>query len=126
MKNDIEKNRYNPELFLAAWKNADKESSRAIVLGEIEFEGYEEKYEYMMGNFLQNISEIDNIVQQFCIESYQESGDDIDNYILDMSWVELQDNKVCLGYWGRFVNIELRADFIFHNEKWEMEEIYFQ
>jgi hypothetical protein len=35
-------------------------------------------------------------------------------------------DKVVMGYWGAYVNIELRAFFIKHNDKWEMKEIYWK
>ncbi len=43
-----------------------------------------------------------------------------------MSWVSLDDTKVVSGYWGRFDNVELKATFVLGDEKWTIEDIYFQ
>lgn len=44
------------------------------------------------------------------------------------NWTKLEKdgNKIELEYWGRFVNIELRATCILDGAVWKVEDIYFQ
>ena len=121
----VEKDRYNGKQLLEEWIAADK-TGKVIVVKEIEVEGYEEHLEEMVQSFWRNISMIDNEVQQFCKDSWEKSGEDAQNYVVDLSWIALDAAGVEMGYWGRNVNIELRAKYSFQNEQWTQEEIDFQ
>ena len=121
----VEKDRYNGKQLLEKWNAADK-TGKVIVVNEIEVEGYEEHLEEMVQSFWRNISMIDNEVQQFCKDSWEKSGEDAKNYIVDLSWIALDADGVEMGYWGRNVNIELRAKYNYQNEQWTQEEIDFQ
>jgi len=46
----------------------------SVVVDGIEVEQYVPKFEEMMQSFWKNISQIDNKVQKFCIENYEESN----------------------------------------------------
>lgn len=121
----MEKNRYNGKQLLEEWIAADK-TGKVIVVNEIEVEGYEEHLEEMVQSFWSNISMIDNEVQQFCKDSWEKSGEDAKNYVVDLSWIALDADGVEMGYWGRNANIELRAKYNYQNEQWAREEIVFQ
>ena len=104
----FEENRYNAAQLYDAWHHADK-SGKVILVGDIEVEQYDPGFEEMMESFWKNISGIDNSVQQFCREACAGSESDSRNYIVDLSWVSPEGDKIILGYVGRFVNVELRA-----------------
>ena len=104
----FEENRYNAAQLYDAWHHADK-SGKVILVGDIEVEQYDPGFEEMMESFWKNISGIDNSVQQFCREACAGSEPDSRNYIVDLSWVSPEGDKIILGYVGRFVNVELRA-----------------
>ena len=72
-------------------------------------EGYDPEYEDLICMFWKNITAIDNSVQEFCAEECSRSGEDSKNFVVDLSWVALEDGQIELGYWGRFVNVELRV-----------------
>ena len=42
-----------------------------------------------------------------------------------MSWVSLEEDQIGLGYWGKYVNIELLAVCKCEAERWEISEIYY-
>lgn len=44
------------------------------------------------------MSKIDNIVQHFCVKLYNKSYEDIKIFIVDLSEVSLNNNKVELAY----------------------------
>ena len=104
----FEENRYNAAQLYDAWHHADK-SGKVILVGDIEVEQYDPGFEEMMESFWKNISGIDNSVQQFCWEACAGSESDSRNYIVDLSWISPEGDKIILGYVGRFVNVELRA-----------------
>ena len=120
-----EKDRYKSNQLLEMWVNADK-SKKTIVVNDIEIEQYVPQFEKLIQSFWMNISEIDNKVQRFCIEKHEGSNQDLKNYIVELSWVSLAENLVELGYWGKYVNIELRAICKCKAEHWDIDEIYYQ
>lgn len=120
-----EKDRYNAGRLSDMWLKADK-SGKTIVIDDIEIEQYYPELEDMMRSFWMNISDIDNRVQQFCIENFDRLNDDIKNYIVELSWVSLEENQVELGYWGKYVNAELRAICNYEDDHWMISEIYYQ
>ena len=120
-----EKDRYKSNQLLEMWVNADK-SKKTIVVNDIEIEQYVSRFEEMVQSFWKNISEIDNKVQEFCIENYEGSNQDIKNFIVELSWVSLEEDQIKLGYWGKYVNIELRAVCKCEAEHWEISEICYQ
>ena len=120
-----EKDRYKSNQLLEMWVNADK-SKKTIVVNDIEIEQYVSRFEEMVQSFWKNISEIDNKVQEFCIENYEGSNQDIKNFIVELSWVLLEEDQIKLGYWGKYVNIELWAVCKCKAEHWEISEICYQ
>jgi hypothetical protein len=60
------------------------------------------------------------------MDSCEKSGEDAQNYVVDLSWIALEADGVEMGYWGRNVNIELRAICNYQNEQWTLEKIDFQ
>lgn len=73
-----------------------------------------------------HIKEIDNTVQKFCKNSFEQGKFDIRNYMVSLAWITFEIDKVVMGYWGEFVNIELRAIFSIKNGMWEKIDIYYQ
>lgn len=130
-KYKIKMNRYPENIILEAWEKADK--TQKIVLIDsceldcsIEIEGYENTSDDVVVSFLLLIREIDNIVQEFCNNSFQQGKFDIRNYMVSLEWIAFETDKVVMGYWGEFVNIELRAIFSMKNGVWEKIDIYYQ
>jgi len=127
----IKMNRYPENIILEAWEKADK--TQKIVLIDsceldfsIEIDGYENMSNYVVVSFLLHIREVDNIVQEFCKNSFQHGKFDIRNYMVSLAWITFETDKVVMGYWGEFVNIELRAIFSIKDGVWEKIDIYYQ
>ncbi|MBP3459618.1 MAG: hypothetical protein J6K58_10445 [Lachnospiraceae bacterium] len=118
-------NRYDSRTYCKLWNMADK-TQKVILVGEIELEGYQEKFDLMITRFWSQITEIDNNIQCFCREAFEKGTYDIDNYIVSLQWVSVGENKVTMGYWGDHVNIELRAVCVYKNMQWEISDIYYQ
>ncbi len=121
----MEKDRYDSDVMLKKWIATDK-NGKKISVNEIDVEGYEPEFEDMIRSFWKNITSFDNQVQQFCMDSCEKSGEDAKNYAVDLVWIALEADGVEMGYWGRNVNIELRAICNYQNEQWTLEEIDFQ
>ncbi len=119
---DFDKDRYDSFQLLEKWLKADKDAG-TIVVDDIEVEGYEPEYEDLMLLFWRQISIIDNKVQEFCAEECDRTGEDSKNYVVDLSWVSLEDRQIEIGYWGRFVNAELRVSL---DDQMNITDIYFQ
>ncbi len=119
---DLEKDRYDSAQLLEKWLTADK-GAKTIVVDDIEVEGYDTEYEELIGLFWNNITAIDNSVQEFCAEECSRSGEDSKSFVVDLSWEALEDGQIELGYWGRFVNVELRVTL---DDQMNITDIYFQ
>lgn len=79
--------------------------------------------------FLQRVAEYDNMVQDFCANSFQAGKHDAKNYEVSLAWIDFEDagsQKAVMGYWGKHVNLELRAVFLYTESEWQVEEIYWQ
>lgn len=130
-KYEIKMNRYPEKIILEAWEKADKEQRTVVIDSSeldfsIEIEGHENASTDAIVSFLMNIREADNIVQEFCKDSSQHSKFDIRNYIVSLEWINFETDRVIMGYWGEFVNIELRAIFLIKSGIWEKVDIYYQ
>ena len=88
----FDKDRYDSSKMLDKWIEANKDG-RTIVVDNIEVEGYERKFEDVIIIFWKQISIIDNQVQDFCAEECSRSGEDIKEYIVDLSWVSIEDGQ---------------------------------
>jgi putative Mn2+ efflux pump MntP len=134
MKNSkykIKMNQYPENIILEKWEKADKTQKTVLIDSSeldlsIEIDGYENTSNDVVVSFLLNIREVDNIVQKFCKNSFQQGKFDIRNYMVSLEWVTFDTDKVVMGYWGEFVNIELRAIFLMKNGIWEKRDIYYQ
>lgn len=130
-KYEIKMNRYPENIILGAWEKADKTKNTILIDSceldfSIEIERYENTTNDVVVSFLLHIGEVDNIVQEFCKNSFQHGKFDIRNYMVSLEWVTFETDKVVIGYWGEFVNIELRAIFSMKNGIWEQMDIYYQ
>ena len=130
-KYEIKMNRYAENIISEAWEKADKTQKTVIINSceldfSIEIDGHENTSNDVVVSFLLNIREVDNIVQEFCKNSFQHSEFDIRNYMVSLEWITFETDKVVMGYWGEFVNIELRAIFSMINGIWEKIDIYYQ
>jgi hypothetical protein len=130
-KENIKMNRYSKNIILEAWEKADK-VQKTVTLDSskldfsIEIDGYENVSHDVIVSFLLYIKDADNIVQEFCRNSFQHGKADIRNYMVYLVWVTFEGDRVVMGYWGEFVNIELRAIFSISNGVWEKVDIYYQ
>jgi hypothetical protein len=116
----VEKDRYNSELLLQKWSEADK-SAGTFLVEDIEVVDYDPAYESIAEAFWKNISDIDNQVQDYCEESYRKSSFGPENYIADLAWLEFSDDGVYLVCWGRTVNFEIGAKCSYINGGWKIE-----
>ena len=119
---DFDKDRYDPSQLLEKWIEADKDA-RTIGVDGIEVEGYEPYHEDLIQLFWKSITAIYNKLQEFCSEECDRYGEDSKNYVTDLYWVSLEDGQIEMGYWGRFVNVELRVSL---DDQMNITDIYFQ
>ena len=118
----FDKDRYDSAQLSEKWIEVDKDA-RTIVVDGIEVEGYEPDHEDLIQLFWKSITAIDNKVQEFCSEECKRSGEDSKNFLVDLSWVSLEDGQIEMGYWGRVVNVELRVAL---DDQMNITDIYFQ
>jgi len=124
-------NRISVNEVLTAWENADK--SKEVILLEsansdwsIEVDGIQNITHPMFEHFLSKIDAIDNGVQLYCKEVYENSNHKIENYIVSLQWISVLENSITMGYWGDYVNIELRSNIEYDNGVWKQKDIYYQ
>jgi glycosylphosphatidylinositol transamidase (GPIT) subunit GPI8 len=121
----FELNKYTSEQFLNEWEIANK-TKGIVEISDVEIEFDQETSEALIQKFFLQINDIDNEVQKFCKENYERSTYNIKNYIVDLAWIKIKNNTITLGYWGEYVNIELRAICKFENLIWKIVDIYYQ
>ncbi len=92
---------------------------------EMHVNGKEEITRDFVKEILAKIPDFDNYVEDFCELNYKRSSFDAKNYIVALSWISIEQNKVIMRYWGEYVNIELEAIFVKNNLEWENKDIYF-
>lgn len=130
-KDKIKINRYSENIILEAWEKANKAQKTVNIDSSeldfsIEIDGHENVSNDVIESFLLYIKDADNIVQEFCNNSFQHGKADIRNYMVYLVWVTFEHDRVVMGYWGEFVNIELRAIFSISNGVWEKVDMYCQ
>ncbi|WP_160679903.1 hypothetical protein [Clostridium sp. C8-1-8] len=130
-KYEIKLNRYPEDIIVEAWEREDKTQSTVTLDSteldfSIEVDGHENISNDIVVSFLRYIKEADNIVQKFCESTFEQGKFDIRNYMVSLSWITFEKDKVVMGYWGEFVNIELRAIFSIKDGVWEKLDIYYQ
>jgi hypothetical protein len=130
-KYQIKINRYPESIILEAWEKTDKTQKTILIESSelhfsIEIDGCENTNNDVVGSFLLYIREADNMVQEFCQKCFDGGKYDIRNYIVSLEWITFETDKVVMGYWGEYVNIELRAVFSVKNGVWEKVDIHYQ
>ena len=119
-----ERNRYNSDIYYQKWIAADK-SSKTFLIEDIEVEDYDPKYADIADFFWKHISEIDNNIQDICEKLYRTWKWSRDNFIVDLAWIEFNEDGVWLGYWGRTVNVELGAGCSIIDGNWKITQTIF-
>lgn len=124
-------NRFSTNEVLTAWENADK--SKDVILLEsansdwsIEVDGIQNISDQMFEHFLSKIDVFDNGVQLYCKEVYENSNFKIENFIVSLQWISLLENAITMGYWGDYMNVELRSNIECDNGIWKQKDIYYQ
>ncbi|OME92300.1 MULTISPECIES: hypothetical protein [Paenibacillus] len=124
-------NRFSTNEVLTAWENADK--SKDVILLEsansewsIEVDGIQNISDQMFEHFLSKIDVFDNGVQLYCKEVYENSNFKIENFIVSLQWISLLENSITMGYWGDYMNVELRSNIECDNGIWKQKDIYYQ
>ncbi|MGG3281125.1 hypothetical protein [Paenibacillus solani] len=124
-------NRFSANEVLTAWENANK--SKDVILLEsaksdwsIEVDGIQNISHQIFEHFLSKIDVFDNGVQLYCKEVYENRKVKIENYIVSLQWISLLENSITMGYWGDFVNVELRSNIEYDNGIWKQKNIYYQ
>lgn len=125
--------RYPVDVMLDVWRKADK-SKRTVMLEaagnniSVEVSGLLGSGSKYFEDFLPHITDFDQMVQEFCSLNYDSGQLEWKDYMVVLNWIDVQSEPptIVLGYWGSFVNIELRAIIKKRNGCWEMADIYFQ
>ena len=92
----------------------------------LEIHVHEEINRDFIKEVISEIPTFDNYVQDFCESNSKMSKFAPGNYRVSLAWISIEQNKVVMGYWGEFVNIELRSMFVKNNSVWENDDIYWQ
>jgi hypothetical protein len=71
---------------------------------------------------LVNIADWDNFIQKLLEDDYEKSNLEENNFKFSLSWVEISENKIILGYWGTEVNSQFNAIFTKSDDKWIMQK----
>lgn len=129
---DLKTNRYLREDILEAFENI--ESIDKVITLEIPsidtLEIYLDEKHTIDRDFIKEVlSQIplfDDTIQEFCKINSERSSFGYRNYVVDLSWISIEPNKVIMRYWGRYVNIELEAIFEKSNITWENADIYYR
>lgn len=127
----FERDRFIQEDILAKFEkieNIDKIMYLDILFDdklEIHVNDKEEITRDFIKEILSKLPIFDNYVQDFCERNYKRRSFDVKNYMVALSWISIEQNKVIMRYWGEYVNIELEAIFIKNKLEWENKEIYF-
>ena len=124
------RNRYLKEYLLNEFTKIDSIEkvfySNLTEDNELEIHVNEEISKEILKDIIAEIQTFDNYVQDFCEFSSKRSNNDDKAYMVDLSWIKIEPNKVVMGYWGSRVNIELRAIFVKNKLGWKNEKIYWQ
>lgn len=128
----IERDRYPATVVLDVWENANKTGQTILLESSdpnisIEINGFQDTGTDYFKDFLSHITEFDNMVQDFCKLNYDSKQLEMKNYLVSLEWITIEADSpiIVMGYWGKYVNIELRA--IFEKRKnWELVDIYYQ
>lgn len=129
----IDRERYPAAFMLDAWKKADK--TKPLILLEpvgcdisVEITGFQDTSSAYVEDFLSHITDIDYKVQEFCKLNYDSSQLEMKNYIVTLAWITVNGgaSTVEMGYWGKHVNVELRAVLEKRKDHWEMADIHYQ
>ncbi|MDQ0088978.1 hypothetical protein J2T12_002388 [Paenibacillus anaericanus] len=124
-------NRFLTNEVLTEWEKADK-SKDVIVLESVnsdwsvEVDGIQSISQQVFENFLSKIDTFDNEVQLYCKEVYEKSNYRIEYYIVTLQWISVLENSITMGYWGNYVNVELRSNIEYENGVWKQRGIYYQ
>jgi hypothetical protein len=116
----FKRDRYNKEVILEAFEKIEtinkifdldisSDNSVEIHLDE------EEMSIDLIKEIISEIPAFDNYVQDFCELIAERSSYGTRNYMVALAWMKIEQNKVLMGYWGEYVNIELRAIFVKNN-----------
>lgn len=72
-----------------------------------------------------NIEYIDNYVQDYCEENLKKGKLGFKAYAVELSWIDIERDKVTIRYWGQYVNVELEVIYVKLNNEWMVEDIYY-
>ena len=128
----IQKNRYPANILIPLWEQADRSKTNISLESNnpffsIDITGIEKIDCVNLVQVLSYIDDFDAIVQDFCKESYDASSFDMKNYMVVLAWISIESEcKIIMGYWGEYVNIELRAVFERKENLWKKVDLYFQ
>lgn len=131
MKQDFPLGRYPANIIMNTYQKADKTKQVFLLKNiaynfEIEIEKSDGIEETFLLEVLSQVEDFDNTVQKFCMNNYQPERQNANNYKVGISWISIEEDRVEIGYWGEYVNIELRAVFAKKNGNWETIDIYYQ
>ncbi|MBD7971026.1 hypothetical protein [Paenibacillus gallinarum] len=124
-------NRFSENEVLIEWEKAVK-SEDVIVLESInsdwsiEIDGIQSISQQEFESFLSKIDVFDNEVQLYCKEIYEKSSFGAENYIVTLQWISVLKNSITMGYWGDYVNVELRSNIKYENGIWKQIGICYQ
>lgn len=126
-------NRFSENEVLIEWEKANK-SKDIIVLESnnldsdwsIEIDGIQSTSQQVFESFLSKIDAFDKEVQLYCKGVYVKSDFGAENYIVSLQWISVLKNSITMGYWGDYVNVELRCNIEYENGIWRQIGICYQ
>lgn len=125
----FEHDRYRAEEILAAYEKTEKEGNSLVVhvSSDLSFEIYSmvKNNRSYVREILTHLPQFDQSVQSFCEESYKKGRQDYKNYIVELAYINMEQDEVAVHYWGKYVNIELEAICRREGINWKVESIYF-
>ncbi len=123
--------RFSVNEVLTAWEKADKSKDIIVLESDhsdwsIEVDGVQSISHQVFETFLSQLNDFDHGVQLFCKDTYEKSNHGIEYYLVTLEWISILENSITMGYWGDYVNVELRSIVAYENEMWHQKEIYYQ
>ena len=121
----FERNRYTNDSFINELMKVTVLED-TLNLNDIEIYLNEEvkNREYLKEVF-SNIEYIDNYVQDYCEENLKKGKLGFKAYAVELSWIDIERDKVTIRYWGQYVNVELEVIYVKLNNEWMVEDIYY-
>lgn len=131
IKREFFKSDFTVNEVLEQWEKTDRTKDLIVLESvhsdwSIEVDGFQSISPQVFTNFLSKVNAFDHEVQLYCKEVYEKSNNSIENYLVTLQWISVLEDSVTMGYWGDYVNIELRSHLRYQNGIWKQISIFYQ